>query len=538
MCLFRFFVVLSCFFSLPCFSEKNQGIGFMNDVSFQKIRTHFTLDELQAKSKEIQHIQALIRLMTAHNRYHSLKKAKSWIFDFLVLNPSFQKKVISKAPKLIPLGINETLSVQNVSLPAGDDFLKRLPASDILAVMPHLFLALADENIIERVFSTPGFDPYLKTSIGNNLFHSFILLHWINKVIGHPVKIGDYREGLYFLIKKAPSELLEQKNDAGATPALLAVHLNDEAGYLILLEAMKPEHFSREISILEDNILSRGFYHLLQPLYKIQIKLGLTHDMFVIDKKGAIFQNQGNALEVSHRSKKEKAPFVVFKFDSLIKRGFGFLDDFLKATQGNEESRESALFEIFGAVEDPFLRLEKEIYLAVFNKDIVSLKRAFETMPQNEYRERTASTILEESIRIQFTEGVQFAIDAIQAAELEWSAYPPVSFALLNYATLRDNTLEKQEAKKIIRILSSKKEEAGELIEYDSLFWSVFFGLFDELKYFVEEKGFFAKIDNPDPFIWHLMSYAEQQDFMVIYKYLQKRIEKNSELSCEQIFLK
>lgn len=471
-----------------------------------------------------------------------LSKPKKTAFDFLLLGESLQKRTLKDNPAWIKKLITVEMQAKDFlrlqgSDPKLEEMMKQFPPEENLVYMPHLILSLGDRDIITSVFQTKGFDPYFRTSLGNNLLHSFMLFGRLEKRFNDNIKGSSYKKALQLLIEKSPPALLTQKNDMGLTPLVWAAFLDDSISYELFMKAMDSKDVFAEIPSLEREILHQGAYHLFPPLNEFLLKFDKRGERIEIGEGGRIFMSfdsvgKKSAERAGFMFSEPQHSIVMFNFKNLISQSR--FTDFVKfsfnESQKYENGRISEITKIFS---NPQFKEIQDIQMAVFKRDLKALRKGLRNMAGAPAYNRTKTTqmVLEESIRSQFEEGVLTAVRITNDTELAF--YDPVFLALLNYVSLDKRHPRKAAAKRIIRILAKRqsKKEASP----DILFWSMFFGLPEELKFFVEEMGL-----SLDPIIVDQgLQYALQEDHVKIFNYLSQSLKKDPKamFSCKDIFI-
>ena len=515
----------------------------LKDISFQTVRDTISLKELQAHNRQYLIFDFLFFFTAYYDEASKailhdpdFPKSKRGLFQFLLLNSNLQKKALKQSSK-IRAWIDSKIQARDASYFKELEFMRQLDPNDALFFMPHLFLSLGDKKIIESVFKTEGFDPYLRTSLGHNLLHSFILFTWIKNFLGGGLDQNALQESLELLIEKSPPELLTQKNDLFFTPIALSVFLRDFTSYEIFMKTMPPRVLALEIPYLEKEIIKQGLYNFLELIYDFRLKFNFFDQFAAIgDKKQVLL-----ALDDKKDLKKQE-PFMTSEAEkSIVKFNFMTLIDSSASStsmkfefnefQKYESRRLAQIGEIF--FNDPNQKNLKSLYKALFDKDILALQNFFLKLNGALNKKETAQIVLEESIRSQFTKGVLFSIDILKNTDT--AAYDSVFLSLLNYASLSGRHTKKKEAKEIIRILTSAKFKEGELLSSHYIYWSVYFGLTEELKYFIEETNLILDSEAAV----YAIKYAQEQDYIKIYNYLTRQIKNNPEipLFCRDIFL-
>jgi len=557
---FLFFVALG-FLAMSSFSSENllfekpssEGAEIfknIKDISFQAVREPISLERILADPRQSLVFSFLLWLqhegddkwITAPFTSSWLSNPKKTAFDFLLMEESLQKKTLKEFPALIKKLITAEIQAKDFLMLQGidpnlEEVIRRLPPEESLVYMPHLILSWGDRDIIRSVFQTKGFDPYFRTSLGNNLFHSFVLFGRLEKILNDNIEKGSYKKALQLLIEKSPPALLTQKNAMGLTPLVWAAFLDDSISYKLFMKAMDSKDVLAEIPSLEREILSQGFYHLLPSLNEFLFKFDKQGGGIDIGEEGRrIFMSFNNfgkksAGRAGFMLSDPQHSIVKFNFKNLISqsRFTDFIKHSFNESQKYEKGRISEIAKIFN---NPDLKEIQDIQLAVSKRDLKALKQSLRNVADASAHEklRTVQMVLEESIRSQFEVGVLTAVRIMNDTELIF--YDPIFLALLNYVSLDKRHPRKEAAKKIIRILAKRQTKEAASAGF---FWSIFFGLPEELEFFVEEIGVPL-----DPFIVDQgLQYALQEDHVKIFNYLSQSLKKdpNAMFSCKDIFV-
>ena len=213
----------------------------------------------------------------------------------------------------------------------------------------------------------------------------------------------------------------------------------------------------------------------------------------------------------------ERIHFLQHFFSNFTGRGMSLSDlwkPFFPDSQKYEKERFFRITEIFNNPDQKELR---DFYTALFKRDLQALYQTFNKLRRSYSSDYLVQIILGEFIRNQFEEGVMASLRILNNTQMEH--YDSVFFSLLNYASLNKQHPQKEKAKKIIRHIVKAKKDKGKGLSSDYIFWSVMFGLPDELKYFIEDMG----ITEESPvLIEQYRKIALQEGYTSIYDYLTK----------------
>ena len=542
--------------ALPSFASEEQRSYLpikTADISFQVIKENLSLERILALNRQELTINFLNLMKADHLSLQAmtysdkgLSEKKKEMIVFLLLEVSMQKKILlDERQNLIEKWIDGEIQFEDVFdfiTKYGDlQSLGSLDQKETLVSMPHFFLSLADRDIIKKVFQTEGFNPYSRTALGHNLLHSFLSLGWMRKNLYRDITESSYNKALKLLIKLSPPELLTQKNDLGLTPLAFAVVLGDFSSYQLLIKSMKAEDIIKEFPSLEREILNRGAYQFLNAINEVRIKFNELDNLITVSEGGwvlAALGNERDSIGSASFMNAERDHFPSrFHFPSLAyqSRTSDFVKSIFQKAQLYENDRMIRLARIFKESEWEELR---EIVKAVFDRDIKALRQNFKAQTENYDVLDLAQTILEESIRNQFEEGVLFSIQ-IMEDNVTAFFYDTMLLALLSYVSLNEKHPRKEIAKKIIRIVDSARDnERREFLE-SSVFWSVFFNIPDELEYFMKARKEIV-VTLEVEWLGHLMDHARDQGYPEIYNYLLSQLKEHPEVisvSCQSIFI-
>ena len=528
---------------LPSFSsEQEEGYvdsKILQDISFETIRLSFSLEELSATWKKQVVYDFLQDFLQKRDDIRDRiifngSTPKQDLFLFLLFESEQQKQLLKLQPKLISAWIDSKIQVKDSFSFKKDvsswNKMQYLDPEAVFLFMPHLFLSLGDQEIIESVFATEGFDPYFKTDQGDNLFHSFLLLRWVKKHSGDIVT-DSHQTALQLLIDKSPPELLTQKNKDLLSPIALSIFLNDFVSYNLFMKQLSPMDFFKEMPYLEKAILNSENYHFLQPIYQYLITNKINIPVLRVGEESIFLEHGiGFKRQASFLSLEKEHSISVFDFNFLFSKSnlqFSY-EDFTKF-QEYEEGRVQKITEVFT---DPTQKELKGLYTALFKRDIQALQEAYQKVQANTLYSNfnLIEVILEESIRNQFEKGVLFSIFNTKNTE---AFYDSIFLSFLSYASLNQQHPRKEIAKKIIKhVVKIKKYRGGEGLSIAPIYWSIEFGLPEELEFFLKELDLPL---NPE-WIVHHMDMAFQKDYRIIFHILNRELTKYSK-ECQNIFL-
>ena len=529
-------------------SEEDFQLVFMKttkDISFEATRWPFSLEEHFNQKKLEKFLHFLITLKNQKQEIidfmNKNSTPKKELFLFLLEEPPSQKKFLKQNPEFISQWINSKIRVEDL-FPFEQFFphwqLQNLIQSSfldpktVIVFMPHLFLSLADEQIINSVFATEGFDPYFTTEVGNNLFHSFLFfrLPYSQKPVS--------KKALQLLIDKSPPELLTQQNQGLLSPITFAIHFNHFFIYDMLIKALPSKSFINEIPFLEKAILFTGLYEFIEPIYNFFMKKKITNlpTLFLQNNMDSIYlemeRSKNLKTQASFMSLEKDVSIVKFNLKPLfLQNKFQPYIGLLKNYQMYEHNR---IVNIISFYQNPTLKNIADLYEALFTRDIKALQTAYQKIiaSQTLSPDLLAHTILEESIRSQFKQGVLQSINNLK--NIQTVSYNPLFFALLNYASLSEQHPRKKVAKNIIKHLTTAiKQKLGDIpINYIS--FMILFNTTDILEFFLKEKTVFTLQD-----IETLSYYAElslQEDQLLATQILNNKLEEFN-FKCREVFI-
>ena len=561
----RYLFFLFLFIITPSFSSEEASspilIKTIKDISLETIRWPLSLEEPLTQKKLEQILHVLLDLKDTKDIIEDFIKEspipKKELFLFLLQEPHSQKTILKQNPELISLWINSKIRIKdllyfeklfdhwNLSNLIKVNF---LDPETVILFMPHLFLSLADEQIIEDVFTTEGFNPYFTTGAGNNLLHSFLFLRLlhpfeegvltsINHLKNFHKKTKPSKKALQLLIDKSPPELLTQKNHGLLTPITFSIHLNHFFMYDLLIKALPPKSFINEIPFLEKAILYTGLYEFINPIHQFihDTKPTNTPLLLITEQTGKVFleikKNKGFKQQASFMSLEPDVSIVTFDFNLLSSQNkFTPYIENLQIYKNHEIKRINKITE---AYQDPNQKELIDLYKALFTRDIQALQTAYQKIiiHKSLQPDVLAQIILEESIRSQFEEGVLMSINHLKNIHIE--VYGSLFFALLNYISLSDQHPRKKVAKNIAKHLTiAIKQKEGKLpILYIS--FATMFGITDMLEFFLKETDItlqdMALLSNYAEFSFH-------EEYRHITQLLIKKLEEHN-IQCQDLFI-
>ena len=417
---------------------------------------------------------------------------------------------------------------------------------DKMLIASHILISLANLNIIDAVFSKAYFDPYSVTTSGNNLIHSFIELHHLRQLFNLSER-AYYAEALSHLLDKAPKSLINQENLLGDTPLSMAALFGQTEAVEILLKKIDPNSFY-------------PYYPLLKTRAVPYLEMSVLLDLY---KNRPYFENR--SFEKHPNTIKSFDFSILFNnlIDHFIEEGVGqnFQDsqnliqiiESLYRSSENREKNRMALIHKFYDYGDYLNTNQKKmisfrLYNAILNKDINSFKSILLSLdglkpnqPQSENLKDLKIYALEEAIRNHFLEGVElFLTHQTVPFDHKLINIDPIFMSLLSYAVLDPDNPNSVSAKKIIPVVMDYFESRKRLqfLGLSPVFWSAFLGLFDELKYFVEEKQLpleqffsFSKKHYID-----IEDYTRGQEFLKTNSYIRSKLNIPTD-QCERLFL-
>ena len=475
---------------------------------------------------------------------YSLGQTDKIILILYLINRNFLAQDIFQLMKAWGISVNNTLAIKDIQSP----FLSRMDMEGTLAVLSHHLAATGNPEIIDTLIEE-NYDSRLKTIIGGNILHSYILLSGIS--YENEESYQEHKKALEKIVEKSDPSLLLEKNALGYSPLSLAHIAKNKLAIEVLSDKSLYPHPVTLQKLLKEEVKPYNalWTHLNNPetdraaktLFKGQDPLYLTYLNFA-----PVLSDLVAFIKRSAQRGEEHIALDAF-YNELSWQTRDFEMRRLSLLNNSMHSQEERLLQFhtgLKAVIDRNRNFSKIFSASQLN----SLADMTFIEPISPDRYAFVSDLLSEAIRHSFLPAVESLLSvASDSKERREEILPgpeqqktlsyspdPLSLAIITYASLDFHHPLKESAKQIIRLVAQQTNVNNSYVfplNFSPVIWSLLFGLLEETDFLLEEKKeeftpniTFSIHKNINAWV-NLIEYAAQKDFWRLRDYLISRGE-------------